>query len=133
MHKITEKEFSLKDFSCEHLTTSAKLILQDTISALNESREWYLKYDFLSENDKRYFIKGINNKKDLWWQIIQLLPSSYNQKRTITLDYETVINQYYGRKNHKLDEWHYYCDWIVLLPYMKDFLDLKQVDMKKNF
>lgn len=110
MHKIQEKEFKWEDFSNEHLfadtSTSDDFIkpLDNTIKALNRAREL-----FLSTKDKKY-----------WWQMIQLLPSSYNQKRTITLDYETLLNMYETRKDHKLDEWHTFCDWILKLPYTKE-------------
>ena len=109
MHKIHEKEFTLEDFSCEHLIGNAQIyngyvptaVLECTIGALNEFRELYLE-----TKDKKY-----------WWQMIQLLPSSYNQKRTVMLNYEVLANIYKSRKNHKLDEWHYFCDWIESLPY----------------
>ena len=109
MHKIQEKEFTREDFSHEHLfdfmTGNVELlpieILDYTINCLNLCRERYLK-----TNDKEY-----------WWQMIQLLPTSYNQKRTVMLNYEVLANIYHSRKNHKLDEWHTFCDWIKSLPY----------------
>lgn len=109
MHKIHDKEFTREDFSHEHLfdfmTGDVELlpieILDYTINCLNLCRERYLK-----TNDKEY-----------WWQMIQLLPSSYNQKRTIMLNYEVLAGIYPMRKNHKLDEWHVFCDWIESLPY----------------
>lgn len=118
MHKIAAKEFTLDDFSCEHLMEwedyeseikelktdrlcNFKFYLMDTISALNNARDLYLQTD-----DKKY-----------WWQMIQLLPSSYNQKRTIMLNYEVLVGIYKWRRNHKLDEWHTFCDWIENLPY----------------
>lgn len=102
MHKIHEKEFTLEDFSCEHLKAIYALpALENTIYALNHYREEYLK---------------TRNKED-WWQMIQLLPSSYNQRRTIMLNYEVLANIYKSRKNHKLDEWHTFCEWIEGLPY----------------
>ena len=120
MHKIAEKEFEPKDFSHEHLMSIANddpcdaLFLEGTnirvdgddllgltINVLNYYRNRYLK-----TNDKCY-----------WWQMIQLLPSSYNQKRTVMLNYEVLANIYKSRRNHKLDEWHTFCDWIGELPY----------------
>lgn len=107
MHKITEKEFALDDFSHEHLVldedthTNYLCILDFVIDALNSAREKYLE-----TNDKCY-----------WWQIIQLLPSSYNQRATLMLNYEVLANMYHSRKNHKLDEWREFCKWIESLPY----------------
>ena len=106
MHKIQAKEFKTDDFSHEHLINSLsngmykdQLLL--TIGCLNYARKL-----FLETKDKKY-----------WWQMIQLLPSSYNQKRTVMLNYEVLANMYKSRKNHKLDEWHVFCDWIKSLPY----------------
>lgn len=117
MHKIADKEFTLDDFSHEHLIDSFGEnwdiaagdecrstpldILYAVINALNIYREKYLE-----TKDKKY-----------WWQMIQLLPSSYNQKRTVMLNYEVLANIYKSRRNHKLDEWHTFCDWIEGLPY----------------
>lgn len=108
MHKIHEKEFTIEDFSCEHLfdfcpnsDTDSMTVLRHTIGWLNCCREKYLK---------------TKDKKD-WWQMIQLLPSSYNQRRTVMLNYEVLANIYKSRRNHKLDEWHTFCDWIESLPY----------------
>ena len=110
MHKIHAKEFAWEDFSTEHLTTYSHdgelcrnfiETLECLIDDLNVARELYLE-----TNDKRY-----------WWQIIQLLPSSYNQKRTVMLNYEVLANIYKSRKNHKLDEWRELCTWIKTLPY----------------
>ena len=111
MHKIHAKEFTLEDFSCEHLTEPAISILKNTIEALNQARDLYLGYDGFKHQ------WGDWEKKHYWWQMIQLLPSSYNQKRTVMLNYEVLKNIYHARKNHKLDEWHYFCDWIESLPY----------------
>lgn len=116
MHKIAEKEFSLDDFSCEHLTRRSLEIFEDTIEILNRYRDLYLNGGedyFADADDEDYEPK---NKK-MWWQMIQLLPSSYNQKRTIMLNYEVLANIYKSRKNHKLDEWHKFCAWIKTLPY----------------
>ena len=109
MHTIHKKEFTLDDFSCEHIldeTFTGEVIpmtlLEATIKCLNENRA-----NYLSTKDKKY-----------WWQMIQLLPTSYNQKRTVMLNYEVLANIYKSRKDHKLDEWHEFCDWIKKeLPY----------------
>lgn len=127
MHKIHTKEFTLDDFSCEHLLDYPDIdssvsesddschnfyptdILELVIRSLNENRK-----RFLETKDKKY-----------WWQMIQLLPSSYNQKRTIDLNYEVLASQYRQRKDHKLDEWHQYCDWIKTLPY-SEFITMEE-------
>ena len=107
MHKIHAKEFMLEDFSCEHLTAeSITFGLEPIIDILNKNRELYLQWKNIDEE-----------KKTLWWQMIQLLPTSYNQKRTVMLNYEVLANIYKSRRNHKLDEWHTLCDWIEELPY----------------
>lgn len=117
MHKIAEKEFKWGDFSNEHLISGSIEALNDTIDILNEFREWYLKYDHMNEDCKKLFNKEITCKKDLWWQLIQLLPSSYNQTRNVMMNYEVLANIYRQRKNHKLDEWREFCKWIESLPY----------------
>ena len=104
MHKIAAKEFTLEDFSCEHLQNSWLAHLKETIRLLNEARD-------------AYNWCNTDAKKDWWWQMIQLLPSSYNQRRTVMLNYEVLANMYKSRRNHKLDEWHTFCDWIEKLPY----------------
>lgn len=115
MHKIAAKEFTLEDFSHEHLISreepmyegdapeppNAQWLMRRTIQTLNQYRELYLE-----TKDKKY-----------WWQMIQLLPSSYNQKRTVMLNYEVLANIYKSRRNHKLDEWRTLCNWIEELPY----------------
>ena len=107
MHKIHAKEFTLEDFSTEHLTAeSIAFGLEPIIDILNKNRELYLQWKNIDEE-----------KKTLWWQMIQLLPSSYNQKRTVMLNYEVLANIYKSRRNHKLSEWHTFCDWIESLPY----------------
>ena len=111
MHKIHAKEFTLEDFSCEHLSEPAISILKNTIEALNQARDLYLGYDGFKHQ------WGDWEKKHYWWQMIQLLPSSYNQKRTVMLNYEVLANIYKSRRAHKLDEWHTFCDWIESLPY----------------
>ena len=120
MHKIAAKEFTLDDFSCEHLTSNMKTLLKRTIDTLNDCREWYLKYDSMRDEDKNYFEEGITCKKDIWWQMIQLLPSSYNQKRTVQLNYQVLKSMYFARKDHKLDEWNTFCEWTLTLPYFKE-------------
>lgn len=101
MHKIHDKEFTLDDFSHDKLDGFNVEHLEKTIAVLNTMRDLFL----------------ISNKKHYWWQMIQLLPSSYNQKRTVMLNYQVLKNMYHARKNHKLDEWHVFCDWIKKLPY----------------
>ena len=119
MHKIAEKEFTLDDFSHEHLMDmeeqealifyssnvpeifNFKGIMEQIISGLNNARQLYLE-----TKDKKY-----------WWQMIQLLPSSYNQKRTVMMNYEVLCNIYHSRKGHKLDEWNQFCSWIEALLY----------------
>lgn len=117
MHKIDSKEFTLDQFSHEHLTSKGIELLEDTINYLNEARAWYLKWDSMKEKDREHFDPDIKEKKDLWWQMIQSLPSTYNQKRTILLGYEVLHNIYFSRYDHKLDCWHTLCDWIETLPY----------------
>jgi hypothetical protein len=109
MHKIHAKEFTLDDFSHEHLCNPALEFLKHTLTALNFYRELYL--------DGSRHAEYAMTAKDVWWQMIQLLPTSYNQKRTVMLNYEVLVNIYHSRKNHKLDEWHVFCDWIKQLPY----------------
>lgn len=116
IHKIHSKEFTLDQFSHEHLTSKGIEILEDTINYLNEARAWYLKWDSMSEKDREHFDPQVKEKKDLWWQMIQSLPSTYNQKRTILLGYEVLHNIYFSRDGHKLDEWHTLRDWIETLP-----------------
>jgi hypothetical protein len=102
MHKIHAKKFTLDDFSTEHLYPASLSCLSYTIDQLNGCRNLYLA-------DK--------SNKEHWWQMIQLLPSSYNQKRTVMLNYEVLANMYHSRKYHKLDEWRQFCDWMKELPY----------------
>ena len=108
MHKIHSRDLNIEDFSCDHLNEESKENLLKTIETINKNRKLY---------------KETNNK-EYWWQMIQLLPSSYNQMRTWDLDYETLINIYFSRRHHKLDEWHVLCDKILELPYMKDFIEV---------
>lgn len=117
MHKIAAKEFTMEDFSCEHLTDAFSIdnasnplnVMEHTIFCLNFYRNLYLK-----EKDKRY-----------WWQMIQLLPSSYNQKRTVMLNYEVLAHIYKDRRNHKLDEWSEH-------PIIIDKLDIQSVGLTKD-
>lgn len=118
MHKIHAKEFTLEDFSYEHLTSRAKDKLEDLINELNHYRNLYLNggNDYWTDSDdKDYKPKD----KELWYSIIQLLPSSYNQRRTVMLNYEVLANIYKSRKNHKLDCWRDFCAWIKTLPYQE--------------
>lgn len=112
MHKIQAQEFTLDDFSCEHLDIRTKALLEEIIKALNDYRELYIEY-----NPDDFEIKGCPSKKDIWWQMIQLLPSSYNQKRTVMLNYAVLRNIYHARAGHKLDEWQQLREWIESLPY----------------
>ena len=114
MHKIAAKEFTLDDFSCEHLQGPCLVNLEGTIKLLNYYRGLF---NDTVKHDRRDKLDGEKVKKDWWWQMIQLLPTSYNQKRTIMLNYEVLVGIYKWRRNHKLDEWHTFCDWIEELPY----------------
>lgn len=101
MHKIQAKEFVLSDFSTEHLSATNLIVFSMVIDAMNNAR-----LDFLQRKDK----------KD-WWQMIQMLPTCYNQKRTVQLNYAVLKNMYHSRQNHKLDEWREFCKWVETLPY----------------
>lgn len=101
MHKIADKEFTLEDFSHEHLMQGGLECIKNLCKDLNMCREQYL-----AKHDKEW-----------WWQMIQLLPSSYNQKRTVQLNYAVLRNMYHARRNHKLDEWRDFCSWVESLPY----------------
>ena len=122
MHKLADKKFMLDDFSNEHLSRDGLYILKCLIKALNDARECYLHFDDLFA--KGEIAKEIKSKKDMWWQMIQLLPQSYNQKRTVMMNYEVLANIYKktSRRYHKQDEWNVDCDgsfcqWILSLPY----------------
>ena len=106
MHKIQAKAFAREDFSHDHMSDVALTCLDATILCLEERRQ-----KFVETKDKSY-----------WYDMIQLLPSSYNQLRTVTMNYENLMNIYYARRFHKLDEWHVVCDWIESLPYAKEFI-----------
>ena len=109
MHKLTAKEFTLDDFSCEKMHGNTKAVLSKVIAELNDIRERYLNPDKYNLTD--------NAVKMVWYNLIQLLPSSYNQRATLMLNYEVLANIYHSRKNHKLDEWVEFCKWIKTLPY----------------
>lgn len=111
MHKIAEKKFTLEDFSCEHLVCLGDF--KYIVDLLNCWRSRYVQYD----EDPTIGEDLEMSKKDIWWQLIQLLPSSYNQTRNVMLNYEVLANIYRQRKNHKLDEWREVCKWIDSLPY----------------
>ncbi len=104
MHKIHSRPFEMSDFSCDRLTAGGVKALESLLEYLEDCR-----IKFVETKDKAY-----------WYDIIQLLPESYNQTRTITMNYENLLNMYYARRNHKLAEWHTYCDWILTLPYTKE-------------
>lgn len=106
MHKIHAKEFCMDDFSTEHLTSKSKGVMRNVINNLNLYREQYMR---------------LKNKRD-WQQMIQLLPSSYNQMRTVTLNYEVLKRIYFARRHHKLEDWHTLCNWIEELPYFKQIV-----------
>ena len=106
MHEIASKPFTLHDFSHERMNAQAQEALSHTVSVLEALRKEYLE----------------TKDKETWYSMIQLLPSSYHQMRTCTLNYETLMNIYYARRNHKLDEWHTVCDWIASLPYAKELI-----------
>ena len=112
MHKIQAKEFTRADFSCDRMTDDALAVLDTTIAFLEKERVRFIE----------------TKERDAWHNMIQLLPSSYNQLRTVTLNYEVLINIYYARKHHKLAEWHTLCHVIEELPYAKDFILVKGTD-----
>ena len=117
MHTIHKRDLTLDDFSYEHLIPVALDCLNETIKTINTARQ---------------FVVEMKLKED-WWQMIQLLPSSFNQMRTIDLNYENLLSIYRQRKGHKLDEWREFCKWIETLPYMKEFLGLdEQVEKEKR-
>ena len=106
MHKIHSKPFELDDFSHDHMTAETEEQMKLIVDYLE-----VLRNKFIETKDKKY-----------WYDMIQFLPSSYNQMRTVTMNYENLTNMYYARRNHKLDEWHTYCDWIKTLPYAEEFI-----------
>lgn len=129
MHCIHKKEFTLEDFSTEHLIVEDDVNhidmvghLKDQIKILNEWRRTYL--------DVKDSPVSCKSAKEYWWQMIQLLPSSYNQKRTVMMNYEVLANIYKSRRGHKLDEWNMFCDWIETLPYSE--LITGELNMEDN-
>lgn len=110
MHTIANKEFTLDDFSHEHLTHAAIATIRTVIERLNASRVYFLRRQEFSNPE-------MPSAKEYWWDMIQLLPSSYNQKRTVQLNYAVLRNMYHARRNHKLDEWRDFCSWVESLPY----------------
>lgn len=111
MHKIHAKEFTREDFSCDRLDEGGLAMLDAVIAYLEKER-----LAFLDDKENRQH----------WHNLIQMLPSSYNQMRTVTLNYENLIGMYYARKSHKLAEWHTYCDWVKTLPYASDLILVKE-------
>ena len=109
MHKIHAKPFALADFSTDHMTAEALTAFTAYVDFIEKTRLQYM------ENKDRAY----------WYDLIQLLPSSYNQLHTVTMNYETLVNIYYARRSHKLDEWHTLCDWILTLPYAKELICFK--------
>ena len=124
MHTIHKRDLTLNDFSYEHLLKRGIDFLQNLINEINRNRNLYTKGFKGVPGDDDYGVRPTD--KTLWWQMIQLLPSSFNQMRTIDLDYETLYSIYHQRRNHKLDEWREFCKWIETLPYMKEFLELDE-------
>jgi len=106
MHKIHSKPFELEDFSHDHMTEGTLAFLETVVAEMEKIRLRYIE----------------NKKKEDWYDLIQILPSGYNQMRTCTLNYETLINIYFARRSHKLEEWHDFCRWIETLPYAKELI-----------
>lgn len=119
MHKIAAKEFELDDFSHEHLLNESIELFKTTIDSLNQ---WKNKYIIASKIDDIVGADLLPSKKTLWWQMIQLLPSSYNQKRTITMNYENVVTMIRQRTDHKLDEWREFVEILKNLPYVQEIM-----------
>ena len=114
MHKIHAKEFTMNDFSCEYLEDPFLGGFRETIGLLNIARNGFL----CARKEENPLISA----RDYWWQMIQLLPSSYNQRRTVQLNYQVLKAMYHARKNHKLDEWRTFCEWVETLPYAKELI-----------
>lgn len=106
MHRIHRKPFEQEDFSCDRMTPDTARFMETVVEQLEKIRKRYLE----------------TKSKEDWYDMIQLLPSSYNQMRTCSLNYETLVNIYYARRNHKLDEWHVFCEWIRNLPYGRELI-----------
>lgn len=115
MHTLHKRPLTLDDFSHEQLDEWGKVTLQNAIRTINADRDMFVNYEDKTGTKMP--------KKHYWYQMIQLLPSSYNQLRTVTLNYEVLLNMYHARKDHKLDEWRKFCEVIAELPYFKDFID----------
>ena len=128
MHKIADKEFTLDDFSYEHLIVEDDVNHIDMVGWLQKQidilNEWRLTYLDTKDSDV-----SAESAKKYWWQMIQLLPSSYNQKRTVLLNYAVLRNMYHARKDHKLDEWHDFCAWVETLPYAKELIMSRRDDI----
>lgn len=112
MHKVHSKPFSIDDFSHDHMTEGTLAYMETVVEKLEEIRQRYLE----------------TKSKEDWYDMIQLLPSSYNQMRTCTFNYETLVNIYFARRNHKLQEWHTFCDWIATLPYGKELIIAEETE-----
>lgn len=123
MHKLMDKPFEVSDFSWEKvLAFDNDRYIEEQLNIFNSLRDAYLRFDELYAEGVLH--KNLKSKKDVWYALIQLLPSSYNQRRTVQLNYQVLNRIYHARKNHKLDEWHVFCDWIESLPYFKEiYLD----------
>lgn len=131
MHKIHAKEFTLEDFSCEHLLSSAndkKCVIEDIYDSYYELDPTDMLDRIIDMLNKCRILFLETKDKKYWWQMIQLLPSSYNQKRKIMLNYEVLVTMYHQRKNHKLDEWREFCSWIETLPYSELITGSKKED-----
>ena len=136
MHKIAEKEFTLEDFSCDRLTNRTVKRLKEDIYELNF---WRDAFNCKTDEERNLYFANSNwndtyipTKKDCWWQMIQLLPSSYNQTRNVMLNYEVLANIYKSRKNHKLDEWRELCKWIETLPYSELITEYTETIAKES-
>lgn len=148
MHKIHAREFTMNDFSCERLSSLSKLCFNNTIDILNDYRNLYVNWDECTDEEKDYWLEGVRGdgepytRKDAWYQLIQLLPSSYNQKRTVTLNYENIYTTIRQRRNHKLNEWsgkdtpemENFIAWAKTLPYAEEllFYDLENTKAKEE-
>ena len=116
MHRIHRKSFELEDFSCDQMTDETREFMALVVARLEQIRLRYLE---------------TKSRRD-WYDLIQLLPSSYHQMRTCTLNYETLVNIYYARRNHKLEEWHVFCDWVRTLPYARELILGEQEDFDSS-
>ncbi len=110
MHRIHRKAFDMEDFSCDRMTPETRAFMETVVGRLEEIRLKYLE----------------TKSREDWYDLIQLLPSSYNQMRTCSLNYETLMNIYYARRSHKLEEWHVFCDWVRNLPYGRELILAKE-------